>query len=50
MAAATEAGALERALAQAERSRLAEYRAEAEAQARTSTAWKVPTHPPQPSQ
>ncbi|HZM00338.1 MAG TPA: NADP oxidoreductase, partial [Planctomycetota bacterium] len=45
-----DAGALERALAQAERSRLAEYRAEAEAQARASTAWKVPTHPPQPGQ
>jgi len=42
-----EAGALRRALAQAERGRLTEYRAEAEAQARTSTAWRVPTDPPQ---
>jgi len=39
-----EAGALKRALAEADRSRLAEYRAEAEALARTSTAWKVPSH------
>jgi predicted dinucleotide-binding enzyme len=37
-----EIGALKRALAQAERSRLTEYRAAAEALARTSTAWKVP--------
>ena len=35
---------LRRALAQADRSRLAEYRAQAEAQARRSTAWQVPTH------
>jgi predicted dinucleotide-binding enzyme len=39
-----EIGALKRALAEADRSRLTEYRAEAEALARTSTAWKVPTH------
>jgi 8-hydroxy-5-deazaflavin:NADPH oxidoreductase len=37
-----EIGALRRALAEADRGRLAEYRAEAEAKARTSTAWKVP--------
>ena len=42
-----ELGALKRALAEADRSRLTEYRAEAEAKARTSTAWKVPTNPPQ---
>ena len=38
-----EAEALRRALAQADRGRLVEYRAEAEAQARRSTAWQVPT-------
>lgn len=37
-----DAAELRRALAQADRSRLAEYRAEAEAEARRSTTWQVP--------
>ena len=38
-----DAGALRRALAEADRGRLAEYRAAAEEQARRSTAWQVST-------
>ena len=38
-----DAGALRRALAQADRGRLAEYRAAAEDQARNSTAWQAST-------
>ena len=39
-----EAGALRRALAEADRGRLPEYRAAAEDQARSNTTWQVPAH------